>query len=432
MAAVQLAVPHGGTLASLAAARNCNEALMWLLERESAAPQSSRRCGLSGMLRRRVPSVAAADADREEVSEDAALDGAAILEENSRLEVVSTEETTDDDLTHYWTGVAAQDGGDVVGRTFALPESAAMLGRDQRDALLGRFLEQESMLDDIHEATDFIPLVPGCSELVAIYTVADLNCLLHAAVLGITGVGDGLLAAEDPAAHSRTVLRNAVRNSLSRCARLMDVASGASPARLAEMQRDVEQGKASLDGGHIFALSNVLRRPIVVYARLSLEGAFRMDLAVPFRVSGVYLPTLWEPSEVCRDPLVMCYSSGHFSALVGFATAAEPRNVSVPLCDEQLRPLPVHFAACRTPVVAAPIDEAAADGHTAADLALLKAYLPWVRVELVGDSEVDHRVTVAVQRHEAIPTGNAATQTDCFKAAVFSAVDGVIADAGMT
>ena len=47
---------------------------------------------------------------------------------------------------------------------------------------------------------------------------------------------------------------------------------GVDPARQQQLQHDIDLGKASLDGGHVFALANVLRRPIVVYAHVGLEG----------------------------------------------------------------------------------------------------------------------------------------------------------------
>ena len=59
---------------------------------------------------------------------------------------------------------------------------------------------------------------------------------------------------------------------------------------------------------HIFVLSNVLRRPIVVLRQHTPDDADR--------VSGVYLPALHAPTVCCRSPLVVVHVAGQFVPLL--------------------------------------------------------------------------------------------------------------------
>jgi len=139
----------------------------------------------------------------------------------------------------------------------------------------------------------------------------------------------------------RTVLRDALYESFLGCQNLVKVVCAGSDTRLAEIVETIGVGKTSLDGGHIFALANVMKRPVVVYASEKVEGKFRSHLRSPHRMSGVYLPSLWGPSETYPDPLLVVYTPGHFSVLVGFAEAGD--TLTVPLCDEMLEPLPTQY-----------------------------------------------------------------------------------------
>ncbi|CAF0950337.1 unnamed protein product [Didymodactylos carnosus] len=72
----------------------------------------------------------------------------------------------------------------------------------------------------------------------------------------------------------------------------------------------------SLEHAHIFALSHVLRRPIIVYGVTyvkSYRGEYNIGLA---RFQGVYLPLLWEPNFCFKSPICLGYTRNHFSALV--------------------------------------------------------------------------------------------------------------------
>lgn len=455
---VNFFVDPGQTLLSLAATRpGCEQALIYLTTQDADSTATAA-------LERRLPlSCLVEDESRAEnnLTEDSGGEGVALVVENVRLEILTTSEVRSDGLVSFWTGIGAPpplpsnkqstepcDAEAVsspdhdeasssyigrrtscIGKSFSLPHQV----EEHKDRVLALYAEQSSMIEDIEKATQFLPLVPGCCNLVALYTTADLNCLLHAAFISMVGVGDGLLASEDPNASTaltRTVLRNAVHDSLHQCEELMRVASEGSTQRLQEIQRDIAQGKASLDGGHIFALANVLRRPIVVYAHAGLEGGEnRPILSVPFRVSGVYLPLLWQPQDTIPDPIVMCYSRGHFSALVAFTTSngSSLQNplVRVPLCDEMLCPLPVpffdHYYRATSPMSPA----TRALSHSRRELEVLHAYLREVETVSVGDGEKDHTVTTVRQVTNvegATPNDEAATPpswTDRYRAVIW-------------
>merc|ERR1712224_404292 len=107
-----------------------------------------------------------------------------------------------------------------------------------------------------------------------------------------------------------------------------------------------EKNRTALDGAHIFGLANVLRRPLVCHAPVEHEGGeVRHVLSVPFRMSGIYLPLMWGPSECSSDPLVLAYTMGHFTGLCPVRPTGDRGWVGIPLYDAEGLPLPVPYAA---------------------------------------------------------------------------------------
>ena len=47
-----------------------------------------------------------------------------------------------------------------------------------------------------------------------------------------------------------------------------------------------------------------------------------------FLHNGIYLPVLLDPEQCSRDPIVLAYTAGHFSAVVAMAAGAQPNPVS--------------------------------------------------------------------------------------------------------
>ena len=76
---------------------------------------------------------------------------------------------------------------------------------------------------------------------------------------------------------------------------------------------DAATPKRSLLPEHVFVLSQLLRRPIIIYGPRSFDGS---SYEYPWNVlhNGIYLPLLHPPSLCYRTPLVLLYTKGHFSA----------------------------------------------------------------------------------------------------------------------
>lgn len=98
----------------------------------------------------------------------------------------------------------------------------------------------------------------------------------------------------------------------------------------------------SLEEIHIFALSHVLRRTIIVIADTLLRDMNGQAMA-PIRFGGIYLPFEIPPIECNRAPLLLTYDKAHFSALVAMGDASEQLPALIPLIDFKNVLLPIQF-----------------------------------------------------------------------------------------
>ena len=178
--------------------------------------------------------------------------------------------------------------------------------------------------------------------LVTIYTPGDLNCLLHAASLCLSGASDRPLTAEtrgsllpwEVQTEPLGALRGAVAASLRGCAplRRQVCSSECDAEKLADI---AATDRTSPFREHVSALASVLRRVIIVYAPSDVE--VRTPLSVENRMFGVYLPLLWTP-EQCEGmggPIAVAYTKGHFSAIVRGPRGRQSDASSISLADEQ-------------------------------------------------------------------------------------------------
>lgn len=103
-----------------------------------------------------------------------------------------------------------------------------------------------------------------------------------------------------------------------------------------------EQPGKSLEQAHIFCLAHVLRRPVIVYGVKYVHNSTGevLDYA---RFEGIYLPLLWGSGCCIKSPVVLGYTRGHFSALVGIQQESGDSSILLPLTDSQHQPLPLHF-----------------------------------------------------------------------------------------
>lgn len=117
---------------------------------------------------------------------------------------------------------------------------------------------------------------------------------------------------------------------------------------------------SSLEQAHIFALAHIFRRPVIVYG-VKYVKSFRGENIGYSHFEGVYLPLLWDPSFCFKNPIVLGYTRGHFTALVamehvnsvvvndcsggcsGGSGAAGESCFYLPLSNADGQLLPVHF-----------------------------------------------------------------------------------------
>ncbi|VDM07443.1 unnamed protein product [Wuchereria bancrofti] len=204
-------------------------------------------------------------------------------------------------------------------------------------------------------------------------TTGDGNCLLHAASLSMWGIHDRQLMLRKILYEMLT--RGSRRHVLWRRWRWTESQSNlqsglvltdeewqrewdsvlhmaAAVPRTFTISEDNEPNKSegteqvyeSLESIHVFALAHILKRPIIVVSDTVLRNAVGEELS-PIPFGGIYLP-LECPSNQChRSPLVLCYDSAHFSALVTMRhTASNSLQSIIPITDRNRILLPLHFS----------------------------------------------------------------------------------------
>ncbi|XP_037127302.1 tumor necrosis factor alpha-induced protein 3 [Syngnathus acus] len=219
------------------------------------------------------------------------------------------------------------------------------------DRVMQASLEQEKKLNWCREVKKMVPL----------RTNGDGNCLLHAASQYMLGVQDtdlvlrkalhGVLKETDTGVfrarfqaellHSQeftqTGLRYTTTNWEDEWEKIVKMASPVSSSN--GLQFD------SLEDIHIFVLSNILRRPIIVIADQVLRSMKSGSSISPLNVGGIYLPLHWPPAECYKYPIVLGYDSQHFAPLITIKDSG-PEIRAVPLINPGrggFEELKVHF-----------------------------------------------------------------------------------------
>ncbi|XP_057704485.1 tumor necrosis factor alpha-induced protein 3 [Corythoichthys intestinalis] len=219
------------------------------------------------------------------------------------------------------------------------------------DRVMQASLEQEKKLNWCREVKKMVPL----------RTNGDGNCLLHAASQYMLGVQDtdlvlrkalhGVLKETDTGVfrarfqaellHSQeftqTGLRYTTMNWEDEWEKIVKMASPVSSSN--GLQFD------SLEDIHIFVLSNILRRPIIVIADQVLRSMKSGSTISPLNVGGIYLPLHWPPAECYKYPIVLGYDSQHFAPLITIKDSG-PEIRAVPLINPGrggFEELKVHF-----------------------------------------------------------------------------------------
>lgn len=200
-------------------------------------------------------------------------------------------------------------------------------------------------------------------KLVALKTNGDGNCLMHAVSQYMWGVQDTdlvlrkvlfntLKEVESPNFKFRwqleclksqefieTGLCYDTRNWNEEWDTLIKMASTDAPVAQNGLQYN------SLEEIHIFVLSNILRRPIIVISDKMLRSLESGSNFAPLKVGGIYLPLHWPSEECYRYPIVLGYDSQHFAPLVTLKDSG-PEIRAVPLVNRdrgRFEDLKVHF-----------------------------------------------------------------------------------------
>ncbi|CAH8849681.1 unnamed protein product [Trichobilharzia szidati] len=208
--------------------------------------------------------------------------------------------------------------------TFALPHSITKFPAPVKQLLLSELcdMQAQSELEDDAKAINwwFIPGQKQSNRLFALWNRTAGDCLLDSVLQACWGVFD-----------RENCLRRALAESLQNCEanfyprwRDYEALQAACHYILDEdqCQRDWEnvlaaacQPREALEQIHIFALSHVLRRPIIVYGVKYIKN-YRGEPIGIANFQGIYLPLLWEKSFCSRNPIVLGFTRGHFTALV--------------------------------------------------------------------------------------------------------------------
>ncbi|KAM7408451.1 hypothetical protein PAMA_002262 [Pampus argenteus] len=219
------------------------------------------------------------------------------------------------------------------------------------DRAMQASLEQEKKLNWCREVKKMVPL----------RTNGDGNCLLHAASQYMLGVQDtdlvlrkalhGVLKETDTGIFrarfqaellqsqefTQTGLRYTTMNWEEEWEKIVKMASPVSSSN--GLQFD------SLEDIHIFVLSNILRRPIIVIADQVVRSMKSGSSISPLNVGGIYLPLHWPPTECYKYPIVLGYDSQHFAPLITIKDSG-PEIRAVPLINPGrggFEELKVHF-----------------------------------------------------------------------------------------
>ena len=118
---------------------------------------------------------------------------------------------------------------------------------------------------------------------------------------------------------------------------------------LTNLVTELEEGESfdSLETIHVYALANLLCRPIIVLSESMLKDAEGHPIA-PIPFGGIYLPLEKDVTQCYKYPLILAYESSHFSALVPAdgdnMFSGEKLSSSIPLQEKNLSFLPIKFS----------------------------------------------------------------------------------------
>ncbi|KAK3097969.1 hypothetical protein FSP39_014886 [Pinctada imbricata] len=101
-----------------------------------------------------------------------------------------------------------------------------------------------------------------------------------------------------------------------------------------------------LEGIHVYALANVMRRPIIILADRTARSVYGHSMQEN-RLSGIYLPLEWSKDRISKNPIIIGYNLNHFAPLVPHQTVPDGRVVDgeyvVPLVSPEYETLSLQY-----------------------------------------------------------------------------------------
>ncbi|RUS90757.1 hypothetical protein EGW08_001468 [Elysia chlorotica] len=196
-----------------------------------------------------------------------------------------------------------------------------------------------------------------CPDLLKLEPVAvpkDGNCLLHAVSFAIWSVFDEHFTLRELLLLAMTHNRNDSYKRRWWRQKLLDLKSLKDESKIISQQweevvRSISAlskssiSKAAphelLESVHIYVLSNILRRPIIVVTdTVPSNGS---DFEDDSHIAGMYLPLEWPPIKCCKTPIILGFSKGHFCPLL--SEAKNKKEPFFPLVTADFCSLPIRF-----------------------------------------------------------------------------------------
>ncbi|GFS12433.1 tumor necrosis factor, alpha-induced protein 3 [Elysia marginata] len=199
---------------------------------------------------------------------------------------------------------------------------------------------------------------PSLVKLEAVAVPQDGNSLLHAASFAMWSVHDEHFTLRELLLLAMTINRNDSYKQRWWRQKLLDLKALKDESKIIsqeweEVVRSISSlNKASiaksvssefLESVHIYVLSNILRRPIIIVTDQDIPSS-GCNAEEDSQIAGIYLPLEWIPIKCCKTPLILGYSQGKFCPLLSeVAVRPNKKDLLFPLVTRDFCSLPVRF-----------------------------------------------------------------------------------------
>ncbi|CAF0930441.1 unnamed protein product [Adineta steineri] len=178
--------------------------------------------------------------------------------------------------------------------------------------------------------TRVINWMPSLKKLYPVRTSGNGNCLLHAVLIAMAGVHDFNLNLRDRLRQfmneNNAILKASWKTERLKNDRMYGIQSEESKLNteweeLCDLVRyeNPDDGQTAsnlqfLEGVHIFSISNMLARPIIILSEDVVRNKHGEAISVN-DLFGIYLPVLTRPQDCIPAPIVLAYDQSHFCPL---------------------------------------------------------------------------------------------------------------------